>query len=80
LSEPLRHTFASHFMMRGGNLYELKEILGHKDVKMTMRYAHLSPNHLRASMERMEGITPSFSPSSAQSLSAEMQNAVSARS
>ncbi len=67
-------------MMRGGNLYELKEILGHKDVKMTMRYAHLSPNHLRASMERMEGITPSFSPSSAQSLSAEMQNAVSARS
>lgn len=38
----LRHTFASHFIMRGGSLKELQEILGHKDVKMTMRYAHLS--------------------------------------
>ncbi len=72
----LRHTFASHFMMRGGNLYELKELLGHKDVKMTMRYAHLSPNHLRASMERMEGITPAFSTTSAQGPPAEKQNVV----
>jgi integrase len=53
----LRHTFASHFMMRGGSLYDLKEILGHSDIKMTMRYAHLSPQHLRAGMERMEGLT-----------------------
>jgi integrase len=53
----LRHTFASHFMMRGGSLYDLKEILGHSDIKMTMRYAHLSPQHLRTGMERMEGLT-----------------------
>ena len=53
----LRHTFASHFLMRGGSLYDLKEILGHSDIKMTMRYAHLSPQHLRAGMERMEGLT-----------------------
>lgn len=39
----LRHTFASHFMMRGGNLFDLQKVLGHKDIKMTMRYAHLSP-------------------------------------
>lgn len=76
----LRHTFASHFMMRGGNLYELQKLLGHKDITMTMRYAHLSPEHLRASMERMEGITPAFSTSSAHSLPATIDNAVPAGS
>ena len=42
----LRHTFASHFMMKGGNVYDLQKILGHSTVKMTERYAHLSPTHL----------------------------------
>ncbi|EAM7701870.1 tyrosine-type recombinase/integrase, partial [Salmonella enterica] len=46
LSHVLRHTFASHFMMNGGNILVLKDILGHTDIKMTMRYAHFSPNHL----------------------------------
>ncbi|MCK7327014.1 MULTISPECIES: phage integrase [Enterobacter cloacae complex] len=46
LSHVLRHTFASHFMMNGGNILVLKSILGHTDIKMTMRYAHFSPNHL----------------------------------
>ena len=54
----LRHTFASHYMMRGGSLYDLKEILGHADIKMTTRYAHLSPQHLLAGVERLEGLTP----------------------
>ena len=54
----LRHTFASHYMMRGGNLYELKDILGHSDIKMTTRYAHLSPHHLRAGVERLKGLAP----------------------
>jgi integrase len=53
----LRHTFASHFMMRSGNLYDLKEILGHSDIKMTMRYAHLSPHHLHGSIAKVEGLT-----------------------
>jgi len=74
----LRHTFASHFMMRGGNLYELQKLLGHKDITMTMRNAHLSPEHLRASMERMEGITPQFSTISAHSPVAKIDNAVPA--
>lgn len=42
----LRHTFASHFMMNGGNILVLQRILGHTDIKMTMRYAHFAPNHL----------------------------------
>lgn len=42
----LRHTFASHFMMNGGNILVLKEILGHSDIKMTMAYAHFAPTHL----------------------------------
>jgi integrase len=46
LSHVLRHTFASHFMMNGGNILVLQRILGHTDIKMTMRYAHFSPDHL----------------------------------
>ncbi|MBX3217126.1 MAG: site-specific integrase [Labilithrix sp.] len=40
----LRHTFASHWMMHGGDLFKLQKILGHKTVAMTMRYAHLAPH------------------------------------
>lgn len=46
LSHVLRHTFASHFMMRGGNVLVLQRILGHTDIKVTMRYAHFAPDHL----------------------------------
>jgi len=52
----LRHTFASHWMMNGGDLYALKEILGHKSIAMTQRYAHLSPAYKRAMVTRMERI------------------------
>lgn len=50
-SHVLRHTFASHFMMSGGNILVLQRILGHTDIKMTMRYAHFSPNHLSEAIE-----------------------------
>jgi integrase len=53
----LRHTFASHFVMRGGSLKALQEILGHADYKMTQRYSHLSPAHLLADVQRLEGLT-----------------------
>jgi len=43
----LRHTFASHFVMCGGNILTLQKILGHSSLTMTMRYAHLSPDHLQ---------------------------------
>ena len=48
----LRQHFASWFMMRGGQLEALREILGHRDIKMTLRYSHLAPGHLRAEMEK----------------------------
>ena len=44
-SHVLRHTFASHFMMNGGNILVLQRILGHADIKDTMRYAHFAPDH-----------------------------------
>lgn len=43
----LRHTFASHFVMNGGSLLVLQKILGHSTLAMTMRYAHLAPDHLQ---------------------------------
>jgi len=54
----LRHTAASHMIMRGASLKDVQELLGHADIKMTMRYAHLSPAHLRATVDRLDGITP----------------------
>jgi site-specific recombinase XerD len=41
----LRHTFASHYVMNGGDLYILSKILGHSSIKITEVYAHLSPKH-----------------------------------
>lgn len=47
LTHILRHTFSSHFMMNGGNILALQKVLGHHSLTMTMRYAHLSPEHLQ---------------------------------
>lgn len=40
----IHHTFASHYMMQGGNIVTLQRILSHGDIKMTMRYSHLAPS------------------------------------
>jgi integrase len=50
----LRHTFASHFIMQGGNLLSLQKILGHSDIRMTLIYAHLQPNFLGEEMNRLK--------------------------
>jgi len=47
----LRHTFASHFIMGGGDILTLQRILGHSSIVMTMRYAHLSPDHLTEAIQ-----------------------------
>ncbi len=46
MTHVLRHTFASHFIMNGGNILTLQKTLGHSTLMMTMKYAHLAPNHL----------------------------------
>ncbi|NWA44221.1 integrase [Ewingella americana] len=43
----LRHTFATHFMMNGGNIITLQRILGHSTVQQTMTYAHFAPDFLQ---------------------------------
>lgn len=51
MTHVLRHTFASHFMMNGGNILTLQRILGHANLTMTMRYAHLAPEHLQEAVK-----------------------------
>ena len=51
----LRHTFASHLAMRGAPLKAVQELLGHADIKMTMRYAHLSPDARREAVRLLDG-------------------------
>jgi len=53
----LRHTFASHYMMRGGKIEALQEILGHEDIKTTQRYAHLSPEFKKQEITPLNGLT-----------------------
>ncbi|EMX8401566.1 tyrosine-type recombinase/integrase [Yersinia enterocolitica] len=43
----LRHTFATHFMMNGGNIITLQRILGHATIQQTMTYAHFAPDFLQ---------------------------------
>lgn len=50
----LRHTFDSRLVMKGRSLYEVQKLLGHKDIKTTMIYAHLSPDYLKESIKVLE--------------------------
>lgn len=49
----LRHTFASHWVMKSGDLFKLQKILGHQSVQMTMRYAHLAPDAFKDDYARL---------------------------
>ena len=52
----LRHTFASHYVMRGGSLVKLQAILGHASIRTTQVYAHLAPDHLSGATAILEGL------------------------
>ena len=47
----LRHTFASQFLMAGGNIYDLQKILGHSSIQVTEVYTHLIPEYLKGKTE-----------------------------
>jgi site-specific recombinase XerD len=50
----LRHTFASHLVMGGADLYTVQKLLGHSSIKTTEIYAHLAPDYLRSAIKRLK--------------------------
>lgn len=50
----LRHSFASHLVMSGTDLYTVSKLLGHSSIKTTEIYAHLAPDFLKAAIGRLE--------------------------
>ena len=50
----LRHTFASHLVMKGVDLTTIKQLLGHSDIETTMIYSHLTQDHVDRAVEKLE--------------------------
>ena len=57
----LRHTFASQLLLKGGTLKDVQELLGHKTMTMTLRYAHLTQEHKKKAVNLLNGLTASTS-------------------
>lgn len=52
----LRHTFASHLVMKGASLKEVQELLGHTTVTMTLRYAHLAQENKKNAVRLLDSL------------------------
>jgi len=50
----LRHTFASNYVAKGGNIIALQKILGHSTINMTLRYAHLAPDFVAREIDILD--------------------------
>ena len=51
-----RHTFASNLIMEGVDIMTVKKLMGHKTLTMTLRYAHLAPNHKTKAVSLLDKI------------------------
>ena len=49
----LRHTFASHLVMKGVDLATVKKLMGHSDIDTTMIYSHLTEKHVDSAVEKL---------------------------
>ncbi|HVM61082.1 MAG TPA: site-specific integrase [Verrucomicrobiae bacterium] len=58
----LRHTFISRLVMAGVDLRTVKDLAGHRDIKMTLRYSHLAPEHKRKAIAHLELESPAEFP------------------
>lgn len=56
----LRHTFASHLIMKGVDLRTVGEFLGHSSTKTTEIYSHLAPEHKQAAMQQFSSLPLTF--------------------
>jgi len=56
----LRHTFGSRLGMAGVDIRTIQELMGHKDIKMTMRYSHPTPEHKKNAVKMLDGVTTFF--------------------
>jgi site-specific recombinase XerD len=53
----LRHTFASRLVMSHVDIFTVCRLMRHKNISVTMRYAHLADKHLAAAVDRLVGVT-----------------------